>query len=1385
MRGKAIAIVGIGCRFPGAGSPAAYWDLLCSGDDAVGAPPPGRWDVPSWQREVPNFVAAGGYIDGIDQFDPKFFAISPREAAAIDPQQRLLLEVGWEALENAGLRPSALGGSDVGVYIGIGASEYDIRFQTGPSAATDALYSGIGNDSSFAAGRMANLLGLGGPALSVNTACSSALVALHLATQALRRGECRAALVGAANLLVVAENTARLTKMGVLSPDGRCKTFDRAGDGYGRGEGAGAVVLMPVDDALEQGCRVLAIIRGSAVNQDGPDADLLAPSQQAQERLIAAACHNAEITPADLDYIEAHGSGTPTGDPVELAALASVIAGRERPLLLGSAKTRVAHLEVAAGMAGLIKTVLALVHQAIPPHPVRGTAMTLTPTLELPTEVVPWRRGERPRLAGVSAFGLSGTNAHVILSEGPPSLAITAEASARLVVLSAVADRPLRSLAAAFADRLRGGESLADVSFTAAVGREHHRHRLAVLASTAEEAAERLQGLGEGRAGVGQFSDFAAKIPQVAFLFPGEGPQPDTRAVRRSWPAFNRAMDRCEAIATLEGDAARVAMGWSLAQLWASWGVAPTAVVGQGIGEVTACAVAGVFGIEDALRFAVERGRLTRAPREDSGMDDVMASLAQAVNARGEGGPRIVSHAQQSSLTGPQLDALGQLASKIEHRLPRVPVYSSMSGGLVESFDAAYWRRHAAEGGPGKDPIEALKAAAIEKVIDFGASTAILAALAELYVAGVDIDWDGHHEAGGARLDLPTYPFERRRCWIEVAREEAVPVGGETVAAPSRWFSGVEWVPIPPLEPADSDGTWLVLADQTGIGEALRAGLGDCVVVDRDSVTDLGQTLEDLEPKLGSLRGIVYLWGLDQPAEMDFDDLVAGVGGALQLSQALLKHRQAISKDCALWLVSRGGVQAGSERVDAAQTPLWGLGRSIVLEHPELRVRNVDLEAGGSARPLLALLQGRTDEDMIALRGASALAARLSKRPLAPAFVPADPRGVYLVTGGLGALGLRFASWLAERGARHLVLCGRSAPGPDAQAVVDALRAQGVEVDVASLDVADHAAVEALIARIAAKRPLKGILHAAGVLDEGVLVRQNPVRLRAVMSPKVLGTWNLHLCTRSQPLDWFVLCSSIASVFGSPGQSGYAAANAFLDGAAAQLGAEGVPAVSINWGPWAATGMTAAHSKRSADRGMPPLNPDDAMFALEQAVASGLSQIGVFDLDLERVGELGPRVRDRPFIRHLWVREETGTILEQLSRGDRAQVLNVWLAQQVARTLGMDAFEADPSLPLTDHGLDSLMALELKEDIDDALGIDLPPDILQSGASLETLAERLLADVVVPAVPTFGDLPVLAASEPAEPGEVSSNRPLTPAALAIAAAILFAMGMLAAWLLGS
>ncbi|MBI3243490.1 MAG: SDR family NAD(P)-dependent oxidoreductase [Chloroflexi bacterium] len=803
-RHEPIAVIGLGCRFPGnANSPEAFWQLMANGVDAVREVPPERWDAEAYYDSDPDTPGKmvtrwGGFLEAADQFDAAFFGIAPREARKIDPQQRLLLEVAWEALERAGQPPAGLMGSRTGVFVGVSYNDY-LLLQNNPED-IDA-YRVTGASLNAVAGRLSYIFGLHGPSLAVDTACSSSLTAAHLAVQSLRSGESDMALAGGVNLILTPDLTIGTSKAKMMAADGRCKTFDARADGMVRSEGCGVVVLKRLSDAQANGDPILAVIRGTAVNQDGFSSGFTVPNKLAQEMMLRAALANARVEPAQVSYVEAHGTGTPLGDPIEVRALAAVLSqGRpkESPFMLGSVKTNIGHAESAAGVAGLIKVVLALQNEELPPH---LHLQSLNPNINwsavpavIPTQRTPWAGGDR--IAGVSSFGASGTNAHAVVAAAPASDPTPAvEHSSYLLTLSAKTDSALKQLAERYEHYLtKPSASLADVCFTASAGRSHFNHRLALTAESVEQAREKLSAFLAGQTTGGLVSSAlpGRTQPKVAFLFTGQGSQYADmgRKLYETQPVFRETLDRCDELLrphlnqsllsllyspselplldqTAYTQPALFAIEYSLAKLWQSWGVQPSAVMGHSVGEYVAACVAGVFSLEDGLKLIAERGRLMQALPAGGKMAAILADEARAreavapysnrvaiaavngprnvvVSGEGEAVEAIlqkleadgvktrrlnVSHAFHSPLMEPMLDAFESAAREAQFNAPRLTLFSNVTGQPFKSGelpDAAYWRRHVREAVRFSSAIEAMDAQGFELFLELGPSPTLI-----------------------------------------------------------------------------------------------------------------------------------------------------------------------------------------------------------------------------------------------------------------------------------------------------------------------------------------------------------------------------------------------------------------------------------------------------------------------------------------------------------------------------------------------------------------------------------------------------------------------------------------------------------------------------------
>ena len=655
-----IAIVGIGCRFPGGiNNVESFWKLLTEGREAVCDVPPDRWNVERFYDPEPGLVGKtvakrGGFVDGIDQFDPQFFGISPREAPYIDPQQRLLLETAWEAIEDAGMVLDLDKGTDIGVFVGVSHNDYQGIQHTATDRAGISAHTPTGSAHSIAANRISYCLNLTGPSMAMDTACSSALTAVHVACEHILAGRCKAAMAGGVTVMITPDGFIGFSQAGMLSPEGKCKAFDASANGFVRGEGAGMVLMKRLSDAIADGDPIHAVIIGSAVNQDGHTNGISLPSPEAQARLVRDACADAGIEPSQITYVEAHGTGTAVGDPIEAHALAEALCAdrpADAPLVIGSVKTNLGHLETASGIAGLIKAALMLKHGRIPaslhfetPNPnIDFNALKL----RVPVQNEEFPQTGDVRMAGVNSFGFGGANSHVILAQAPPHsqpVQLTDSADrAWPLMLSARSEEALLAAAwqlGAWLDdhaKMNGSSPLPpDITYMLGARRNHHSHRLTLVARTLAEMVLELSSFSTGQAGPKLRTAFTPRretATRVVFVMSGQGPQwwGMGRELMQHEPVFKRTIEACdeamrpwakfslmEELARSESDSqmqrteisqpAIFAMQMALAELWKSWGVQPAAVVGHSVGEIAAACVAGILTLDQAAKIIVHRG---------------------------------------------------------------------------------------------------------------------------------------------------------------------------------------------------------------------------------------------------------------------------------------------------------------------------------------------------------------------------------------------------------------------------------------------------------------------------------------------------------------------------------------------------------------------------------------------------------------------------------------------------------------------------------------------------------------------------------------------------------------------------------------------------------
>nr|WP_233159473.1 type I polyketide synthase [Actinophytocola xanthii] len=1394
-----VAIVGMACRLPGGvHTPEELWELLAAGTDAISEFPADRgWDVdrlyhPDPDRAGHSYVRHGYFLHDAAEFDADFFGISPREAVSMDPQQRLVLESAWEALQRAGVDPTALRGSRTGVFTGSNGQDYAGLVPTDDYLAT-------GTSASVLSGRVAYTLGLAGPALTVDTACSSSLVALHLAAQSLRQGECDLALAGGASVMATPRAFLAFSRQRGLSPDGRCKAFADTADGTGWGEGCGVVVLERLSDARANGHPVLALLRGSAVNSDGASNGLTAPSGPAQQRVIAQALANAGLRPSDVDVVEAHGTGTALGDPIEAqAVLAAYGQDRERPLLLGSVKSNIGHTQAAAGIAGVLKVVLALRAGTVP-----ATLHADTPTSEVDwtagaVELVgatrPWPETGRPRRAGVSSFGVSGTNAHVVIEQAEP---VTEPAQSGVeppcwpVLLSA---RTASALAAGAARLLSHVDThpLAELAASTVTAGRPFEHRAVAVVRDAQALRHALTALAADEPAAGLVRGTAGRATGMALLFSGQGAQRTGmgRELAAAFPAYADAL--AEVCAAFEPEVAEAVIGGApldgtdlaqpalfatevaLYRLLERCGVGADHLLGHSLGELVAVHVSGMLDLADAAELVTARGRLMAGLPAGGAMVAVAATEAEvaatlvgtatigAVNGPGAtvvsgdeadvlavaehwsaAGRRTrrlpVAHAFHSARMDPVLPALADLGARLTPRAPAVPVVGNRTGRPLEALPADHWARHARETVRFGDGIRWLAEQGTRTLVEVGPDAVLAPAARESLPAEIADEVTVVATQRRDRSEPDALLTALAELHVRGLPVDLTVLTGRRrrVPLPTYPFQRTRYWPAATAPPAGEGWRYRVGWQPLPTTGTARPLTGWLVCGPREEPTTAalvarGATAVDLvDAELvasAEPTGLVVT-GDRPPAELlDLLQTVAAAGEPLRL-----------------WLATSGAVRVGPAdrelRPEAAMT--WGLGRVFGLEYPRQWGGLVDLPAEPDERAfdrLAAVLSAAGEEDQVAVRPSGVHARRLRRADTAgePAW---RARGTVLVTGGAGGIGRHVARWLAAAGAEHVVLLGRSGAGADLDLDLD------VPVTAVACDVADRAALAGVLAGLP---DLTAVFHAAGVSAVRPLIDTGPDELAEVLRAKVTGAANLHELTADRDLDAFVLFSSVAGVWGSGGQGPYAAANSYLDALAEHRHALGLPATAVAWGPWAGEGMLGADQEseqRLRRQGLVPMPPERAVAELHSALDRAEPAVVVADVDWPRFATLFTAARPRPLLADLPAAVPPAAPETPVTPGPAAggPDLAVLVPATIAAVLGHASPAAVPlDRPLGELGVDSLTALEIRSRLAEATGRPLPATLVFDHPTARALLEHLSGESARtgPAAPTRTDEPI-------------------------------------------
>ena len=1378
-----VAVIGFAGRFPGARNIDEFWENLRDGVESVSFFTKEELlgsGVDPDQLAAPEYVPAKAILEDVELFDAAFFEFSPREAEMLDPQHRVLLECAVEAFEHAGYYPESFKGR-VGVYAGVSAGSYlnaNLSSHKELIERVGVYQVDIGNHAEFVPTTISFKLNLKGPSINIQTACSTSLVAVHVACQSLLNGECDMALAGGGSITFPHKEGYIYQEEGILSPDGHCRTFDSEARGTVGGEGAGLVVLKRLVDALADGDTIHAVLKGSAVNNDGSlKIGYTAPSVNGQAEVVADALAMAGVSAESINYIEAHGTGTALGDPVEIAAITQAFDVNPQMrsfCAIGSVKTNIGHLDAAAGVAGLIKTILALKHGQIPPslhykQPNPKIDFARSPFF-VNDKLVEWKRAKTPRRAGVSSFGIGGTNAHVVVEEPPPPEPSTMQTRPlQLLVLSAKTGSALETATANLTEYLKHNSNvnLADVAYTLQLGRGGYSHRRFLVCKDRNDALSALETRDASRL----FTLFQEpRHRPVAFMFPGQGTQyvGMARGLYRSERVFRDYIDLCaEQLSaqlnldlrevlypdrTGEAEANRLlgqtfvtqpalfCIEYALAQLWMSWGVVPSAMIGHSIGEYVAACLANVFSLEDALALVAARGQLmqqlpsgamlavmlseteTRSLLHNglalaavngakncvvSGTSTAIQALHDQLKQQDVHSQVLhTSHAFHSEMMESILEPFTDRVRQVKLNAPAIPFLSNVTGAWQNggpATDPTYWSRHLrqtvrfADGlgnllqdaerillevGPGHTLNTLVKQhtsqignqvvlSSLPRARDGYTDTEfLLNSVGKFWLAGGQIDWASFYKGDQRRrIPLPTYPFERQRYYLEpensYIRKEHKPRSFGKRADVADWFYLPSWrqFDLPHLTKLEKqppeDRSWLIFCDESGVGEALAQRLvqrgKEIVVVHAGEqlrrTADRAYTLnpvlknnydallKELVSRDIKFTKVIHLWTLDKSA-VDTESFEraqqSGLYSLLFLTQTLAEQSLTNSLE---FVVVTDSVQEvnGEESLRPDQATVLGACKVIPQEYPEITCRTIDVVSHiRNAVPtqlidqLLDELTEKVSERVVAYRGRhrwiqSFEPVRLEKGSGAQSLL--SDGGVYLITGGLGGVGLALAQHLARTRKAKLALLGRSGlPASDAWSQwleehddddnvcrkirkVRELETAGAEVLLLRADVSNEGQMFEAVARTVERfGRIDGVIYgaAAGTSTDKEIRDTTSADCMVQFQAKAHGLLVLEKVLQGRDYKFCLMLSSLSSILGGMTFAAYAAANIYMDTFVRKHNQSHPETwLTVNWDGWNLDAEALPGAKLRAGTNDTAINPEDGGEALERILSIG------------------------------------------------------------------------------------------------------------------------------------------------------------------------------------
>lgn len=1467
-----IAIIGMTGRFPGARDLEEFWENLRSGRNCISyfsRDDASQSRVPKAMREHRDFIAAKGVLSDIALFDANFFGFSHSEATILNPQARIFLECAWEALENASCNPDTYSGA-IGIFAGASLNTYLVDHLSAAIMGQPAqqFHAVIGNDKDFLPSWVSYKLGLRGPCLNIQTACSTSLVTVHVACQSLIGGECDIALAGGVSVTLPQAGGYLYQEGGVLSRDGHCRPFDSEASGTVIGNGAGVVVLKRLTDAVHDGDCIHAVIKGSAINNDGRDkVSFTAPGVEGQAAVIRQALGIAQIDPETVTYIETHGTGTPLGDPIEVAALNLAYGERDSAssCALGALKANIGHLDAAAGVAGLIKAVLALKHKELPPnihYANPNPNVDWGGSFHVNRECLPWH-SSTPRRTGVSSFGIGGTNAHVILEEAPPRGSGGTRQALQLLVFSAKTPTALENVQHRLASHLGFTEcALEDVAYTLQLGRKHHAYRSMLVCGDVKHATRVLGVAGHAQIQTGRLFDIP---PKIVFMFPGQGTQRAEMGYElwQTEPVFAQHLDACcrkfeehlgvdirsvihpgrdetpvsndSLCETLVAQPSLFAIEYALAKLLDSWGIRPDAMIGHSLGEYVCACLAGVFSLDDAIRIVSVRATLMQSlpvgamlavalPVERvrtilgdtiavasinaddqcviSGTQEVIDGFASRLRSEGIYCDQLnTSRAFHSDMVTPAIPEFEKELAKVQFNPPAIPFISNVTGTWItpaEAGNSQYWLAHLKstvqfskglgcvsrnaafflELGPGrtlsnlarrhkqidKETVSCIPVLPGVQGTDDSERHSLLHVVGRLWLAGVEPCW--HEISSGQRVPLPTYPFERTRCWPDHdGAEPAYNIGQNAMVESddaADWLYTESWrrssLPGPPL--LKEGQRWLIFLDRVGVGEeiAMRLRTSGCSVVIVELADNYKQVGEShycipnadrshYESIIASVSAkgwlpdrILHLFSLvDANAEfIDFDGFQErGFYSLLALSQALVQCTHQID---ILVGTARLCLVSGEENVLPELATLLGLAAVLPHENRNLGCRLIDL-GGDSGLPPPALLVERLLQEssitpagqIVAYRGSYRWERTYERFLPGPTHVDRDPikkNGTYLVIGGLGKIGQVVTEMLVQSRAGTVVLTTRKefpkradwlsrmeekGGGNATTRIIRRLlelERGGCRIMVRQLDIRDEAKLSSLFENLETfDLTPHGVFVTAGVEERDIaqmIESTSRENCKPHFEVKVGGLYALSKILASRPLDFVVLPSSLASSLGGMGLAAYAASNSFVDIYAEIVHREAdTPWLTINWDGWNFENAPAAPSS-----GLSPVEGGIIFKMLLGRLDAGRVLVSKTDLNKRR---WLPKATTDGIAGHAVAPLRTKNFVAPSSELEQC-IAAVWEKILGVKPIGIH----DDFFELGGH---SLLATQVISELRDALNIDIP---LRKVFEIRTVAELSL-----------------------------------------------------------